>query len=241
MSLRDSDEVLVIRSCDGTEIARHTDVTEPTAAAVDHGQMFVSSFDTGAVHRGDEGVIFRDTWFLQEPVAMGWHEEVLWVLGRDGRHFVLLDADGTLLDLIGGPELDRTHDFVRASDDRLYVTTSWNAKTDGRIQVWDPYTRALVGDFGEDLELPIGIDEGPGGWLYVADWGRDRVERFTLDGTLDPSLSVEVAHPRGLAVTADGTIFVAGEEGVLVVPAGEDEATLVRAVRGAQSITVLDP
>ncbi len=240
VSQEDEDRILVVRACDGATIARHTDVTQPSAAAVGARSMFAASFSTGGVYRADEGEIFRDAWFLQEPVAMSWHEDVLWVLGRDGRHFVLLDADGTLLDLMGGPELDRTHDFVRASDDRLYVTTSWNAKTDGRVQVWDPATRGLVDDFGEALELPTGIDQGPDGRLYVADWGRDVIERFELDGTRDEAWSVAVERPRGLATWRDGTVFATAREGVIAVAPGETEPYLLAAATGARSITVVD-
>lgn len=240
VSLQDADRITVVRACDGTTVARHTDVTQPSAVAVASGSMFASSFSTGGVYRADEGEIFRDTWFLQEPVAMGFHEDVLWVLGRDVRHFVLLDQDGTLLDLIGGPALDRTHDFVRASDDRLYVTTSWNGKTDGRIQVWDPATRGLVDDFGETLELPTGIDEGPDGLLYVADWGRDRLQRFTRDGVRDPDWEVAIDGPRGLAAWGDGTLYVAATGGVYGVHPADPEPFLVAEVADPRSITVID-
>ncbi|MEZ4335895.1 MAG: hypothetical protein R3B82_04645 [Sandaracinaceae bacterium] len=240
VSLQDEDRITVVRACDGTTVARHADVTQPSAAAVASGSIFATSFATGGVYRADEGEIFRDTWFLQEPVAMSWHDDVLWVLGRDGRHFVLLDADGTLLDLVGGAALDRTHDFVRANDDRLYVTTSWNAKTDGRIQVWDPGTRGLVDDFGEALELPVGIDEGPDGLLYVADWGRDRLERFSTDGARDASWEVAIDAPLGLAAWRDGTIYVAARGGVFAVHPSDPEPTLVFEAADARSITVVD-
>lgn len=209
VSDRAAHQTVELDACDGTAIWRHTSVTQPSASIRNpQGRLFVTSFDTGGVYCGEAEPLYRSSWFLQEPVAIHWRAGALWVLGRDTRHFAVVSERGVLLDTVGGPELEHSHDFVWASDDLLYVTTSWNGDTDGRIQVWDPGARALVADFGPELGLPVGIDEGPDGRLYVADWQENRVVRFERDGVPDPGFEVAVEAPTGLAVAPGGTVFV---------------------------------
>jgi len=209
VSDRGANLTVELDACDGREVWRHADVTRPSAA-VRHpdGRLFVTSFATGGVYCGEAEPFYRNSWYLQEPVAMRWRDGRLWVLGRDTRHFAVLSERGVLLDVVGGSDLEHAHDFVWASDDRLYVTTSWNGDTDGRVQVWDPVARALVDDFGPELGLPTGIDEGPDGWLYVADWQEDRVVRFDRAGVRDAAFELALEAPLGLAVAPGGTLFV---------------------------------
>jgi len=85
--------------------------------------------------------------------------------------------------------------------------------------------RLVFGSPGQEpgqLQFPRGIEVGPDGYVYVADTGNHRVQKFTADGQFVASfgslstLEMEARGiPRGflepwdVAVAADGTIYVA--------------------------------
>ncbi len=61
------------------------------------------------------------------------------------------------------------------------------------------------------------------GTLYVAEWGNNRLRRVTPDGVIDTVPGTSTARggfPRAVAVTADGTAYLATEAGLLRVGAG---------------------
>jgi len=125
------------------------------------------------------------------------------------------------------------------SDYRLYVRRDvaaqmWDLSTTGPREIGptDPYAegwrelaaRLVFGSEGSapgQLQGPRGIEVGPDGFVYIADSGNHRVQKFTTDGEFvaawgGPStIETEAGVPRGfnepwdVAVAPDGTIYVA--------------------------------
>ena len=66
-----------------------------------------------------------------------------------------------------------------------------------------------------ELELPWGITVAPSGDVYVADWGNDRIQRFTPAGDFVAAYGErgqgegQFRRPSGVAVDEDGFIYVA--------------------------------
>jgi uncharacterized protein (TIGR03663 family) len=125
------------------------------------------------------------------------------------------------------------------SDYRLYIRRDvaaqiWDLSTTGPREIGpiDPYAegwqelaaRRVFGSPGSEpgqLQGPRGIKVGPDGFVYVADSGNHRVQKFTADGEpvaawgRHSTIEMEAGVPQGfnepwdVAVAADGTMFVA--------------------------------
>ena len=89
------------------------------------------------------------------------------------------------------------------------------------------------GQFG----LPWGLTVGPDGFLYVADWQNDRVQKLSLDGEYIRSFGRsgrgdgELHRPSGVAVDPEGYVYVSdwGNERVVIFDA---DGGLVQNIRG---------
>ncbi|MBL7064105.1 MAG: TIGR03663 family protein [Anaerolineae bacterium] len=125
------------------------------------------------------------------------------------------------------------------SEYRLYVRRDvaaqmWDLGTTGLVEIgptdpyadgWQELTARLV--FGSEgtgpgqLQNPRGIEVGPDGFVYVADSGNHRIQKFTADGEFvaawgqQSTIETEAGLPRGfnepwdVAVAFDGTMYVA--------------------------------
>src|SRR5712671_2216590 len=86
------------------------------------------------------------------------------------------------------------------------LVSSW----EGRSGRYDEGTGAYLGDFTtSSLVTNAGVEYGPDGKLYVAEWSANRVRRFFPDGTLDSSFSCAVTLPNHLTFDSAGTVYVA--------------------------------
>jgi DNA-binding beta-propeller fold protein YncE len=122
---------------------------------------------------------------------------------------------------------------------RLYVRRDvvaqmWDLGTIGLVEIgptdpyaegWQELTARLV--FGSEgaapgqFQNPRGIEVGPDGFVYVADSGNHRIQKFTADGEFvtawgqQSAIETEAGVPRGfnepwdVAVASDGAIYVA--------------------------------
>jgi sugar lactone lactonase YvrE len=125
------------------------------------------------------------------------------------------------------------------SEYRLYVrrdvaTQMWDLSTTGPVEIGpvDPYAegwqdlaaRQVFGSPGSEpvqFQSPHGIEVGPDGFIYVADSGNHRIQKWTAEGQFvaawgrQSTLETEGGIPQGfnepwdVAVAADGTIYVA--------------------------------
>ncbi|MGW3615107.1 MULTISPECIES: SMP-30/gluconolactonase/LRE family protein [unclassified Micromonospora] len=131
-------------------------------------------------------------------------------LGVSGRDIGTLDPhDGTfqpLLSLPGPPDL-ALNDAVCGRDGNLYVGSIDRTRAErAALYVVEPDLnhRILAGHVGASN----GVDTSPDGrLLYHADSFADTVTAYGPDGR--PVAAVRVAHPDGIAVDADGGVWVA--------------------------------
>ncbi len=118
------------------------------------------------------------------------------------------------------------------SSDELYVVGNNAAARRAKDGTWSTIAgQAQAGYSGDEilalnaeLNAPMGVAVGPGGSVYIADTGNNRVRRITLDshihtlagtgepgytGDGGPATMAELNGPSAVAVAADGTVFVA--------------------------------
>ena len=139
-------------------------------------------------------------------------------------------------------ELDGPSGIAVGANDTVYVSDSHNH----RVQRFTSsgVSLGVIGEPGDgdgQLDLPWGIAIAPsgqsGGDLYVADWGNDRVQRFTPNGEYVATYGSsgrgdgELRRPSGVAVDDAGRVYVAdwGNERVQVFDA---DGALVQKLRG---------
>jgi DNA-binding beta-propeller fold protein YncE len=185
---------------------------------------------------GNDAVYVADTWNhrIQKFTLDG---ELLDIFGQSGQ-----PAEGQPgLGLFFGPR-----DIVLLDDQRLLITDTGNH----RLQIMDTDGNFVeqVGNLGSQLgqfNEPVGIDEGPDGFLYLADTWNGRIQKFTSD--LLPVWEWEVDAWAGestnnkpyLAVDSAGRVYVSDPEGYRVLIFSADGAYLGRFGRYGPEITSL--
>ncbi|MCA9690777.1 MAG: hypothetical protein KC636_14310 [Myxococcales bacterium] len=158
----------------------------PSSVLVRGEVVYLARFGDGVIDRYDLatgaplGSLFRDTYWLEEPVELQALGDELLVLGNDSDNIVVLDAAGALVRQFGAPTMRAPHDFVVDARGRLLVTTE-AAPGEGKVQVWDPIAGALLTSFGASLVRAVGITLGDDGDILVADEGGDRIARFDAE------------------------------------------------------------
>jgi YD repeat-containing protein len=160
----------------------------------------------------------------------------------------------------GGPATDARfylpHTMAVAPDGSLYIADAGQHRVrridpDGIITtVAGTGSAGSSGDGGPatsaQLYSPIGVDLGPDGSLYIAEYYGHRIRRVTPDGIIQtvagtgiagfsgdggPATSAQINHPQGIAVAHDGTLFIAdmynhrirrvGPDGIIETMAGD--------------------
>ena len=106
------------------------------------------------------------------------------------------DSNGTYI----GRRQGGGYDIATAPDGSLYLATSNNtiSKLDNSLNIIGQF----VGSY-YNYAIAVGAD----GFLYVTNDGR--VDKFDANGTFISSFNGDFNYPKGLAVAADGTLFVA--------------------------------
>ena len=88
-----------------------------------------------------------------------------------------------------------------------------------------------------EFDLPWGITQDSEGFLYVADWRNDRIQKFTQDGEFVAKFGEsgdgegQFNRPSGLAVDSDGNMYVA-DWGNQRVQALDSDGNFIQALRG---------
>jgi DNA-binding beta-propeller fold protein YncE len=175
-------------------------------AVVDSGNARVERFDSDghfvSVWGGsgdDRGVTFTRTANGLGPTGITIDAAGLtWVADTWGHRIVALDANGAIVQTIGGETVDLENDPARVDEaggrffgpraiaitnDAIYVVDTGNE----RVQRFKPdgtFVDAFGGYGSEPGRLiePVGIAIGPEGNIYVADSGNARISIFTPDG-----------------------------------------------------------
>jgi sugar lactone lactonase YvrE len=213
-----------------------TGFDHPEGIAFDAGGALWAGGELGQVYRLDPGGA--------EPVEVARH-------GGETRGLAF-DADGTLivcnhllaavfrvtpdgrseaLDTVAaGRALRVPNAAAFGPDGSLYVSDSWRfPEPDGYVYRWPPGGGAPEIFHSGPFAYPNGLAvDGDGDWLYVVETAADAISRVPLGRPEGPVERVATGLPRmpdGLALDADGAIWVAGyaADAVARVDAGEVE------------------
>lgn len=158
------------------------------------------------------------------------------------------EPDGTVVTAWGAGDFTRPHGITIGPDDTVYCADDFGHVVraftpEGRL-LWTLGTPGTPSDtgatsldyrtirrVGPPFHYPTNLAVAPGGDLYISDgYGNARVHHFAPDGRLvrswgEPGEGPGQFHlPHGIAVDADGTVFVADRENSrlqLFSPAGD--------------------
>ncbi len=167
--------------------------------------------------------------------------------------------DGGSIRMVGGRDADgRPADGDMATADRLNITDlavdpngmlHMLHNEDGTMIVYrleQDGTLTVVAEFDEETGSPFGLAVDSDGRLYRADWSEHRVVRIDggdvttvagsgswsndfREGDGGDATDAVVADPTDVAVTEDGTVYIADQAGVRRVDAGGTITTLYEA------------
>jgi DNA-binding beta-propeller fold protein YncE len=136
------------------------------------------------------------------------------------------DANGVFLDVIAAPgsssppipagEVADPSSIAIAPSGDIYLTERYSNVND-RVSHFDELGN-IVGTWGDygtgngEFRTPKGIAVDSLGDVYVADYGNDRIQKFTSAGNLITSWTV--TNPTGIAVDGSDVVYVAGNNTV---------------------------
>ena len=235
-----------------TKLARAVAVSAAVACA-----LMLSSDEPAAAQPFSEGYVLVDTWTSREPSsqvprfarpqgmdvleaddpAAGGRAGV-YVVDGDARNLLLLDSSGAVVRRWAvDTAVPRPFD-VAVTTQRILVV----GRNTG--QVWDHDGRVL-----RTLSLPgvSGAAAGPGGHFYIArhtggSSGETQIVILSADGDVVETWSDDplvIVTPRGLDVTSEGRVYLAGDGAVYVFEDGHITGGL-RVPAAIESGTVLD-
>ncbi len=172
----------------------------------------------------------------------------VYVFHRGDQPVTVYDRDGNRLDAWGEGVIVHAHGITIGPDDSVYCTDDFNHTVrkftpDGQLLMTlgtsgrPSDTGATSIDFrtirhaGPPFYFPTNVALSPGGEIYVSDgYGNARVHRFSSSGELLASWGQpgtgpgEFRVPHGIAIAADGRVFVADRENSRIqifAPAGK--------------------
>jgi DNA-binding beta-propeller fold protein YncE len=168
------------------------------------------------------GIIEKQVLYRQPTSVLPLEDGSVWVVAYGSNELIRIDANGVIRQRQRGPVngFDRPYDIARGLDGRLYVSEYKG----NRVSIlnaeggWSGY----IGAKGRGDGMFVGpqnltIDES--GYLYVVDYGNQRVSKFDPDGQFILSFGKKTFSPIGLAfdgflsptgiAARDGRIYVA--------------------------------
>ena len=161
---------------------------------------------------------YEDYVLYRQPTAVLPQEDgSVWVVAYGSNEIVRIDVNGVVKDRKRGPlnGFDRPYDLVKGSGDRLYLSEYRGCRVSilNSRGEWQAY----IGSKGLGEGMFIGpqnlaVDED--GYLYVVDYGNQRISKFDPDGAFILSFGLKTAlfpgflSPTGIAVK-NGTIYAA--------------------------------
>jgi YD repeat-containing protein len=196
----------------------------------DSGNNRIAVFDESGSFLRNQGGFGVGNGLFNRPVAVDFDNRGYgWVIDANNNRVQGLAPDGTYYWKFGtAGSAPGQFDFtvpaglVANSSGRFWVVDAGN----GRIQKWETanyipdYTPALAASFGAEgsasssLSRPRDVDRGQNGDLWLADAGKNRIQRFTVandyvssTGTLGAGAGL-LNRPTALAFTGGGSFWV---------------------------------
>jgi DNA-binding beta-propeller fold protein YncE len=161
---------------------------------------------------------YQDNVLYRQPTAvLPADDGSAWVVAYGSNEIVRIGANGVIKDRKRGPinGFDRPYDLVRGAEGRLYVS-EYRA---GRVSILDGNGnwQGYIGSKGLGAGQFVGpqnmaVDED--GYLYVVDYGNQRISKFDPDGVFILSFGLKTPlfpgfrSPTGIAAK-NGTIYAA--------------------------------
>lgn len=205
----------------------------PSGLALDSsGNVYVVDLGNNRIQKFDSDGTFVDAWTFTDSGNLSWpmlydiliNESDLYVSDVNGReidHFNLTGVDQgtiTLSQGSGNGEFADPQGLAMTSDGKLVVVDAGNSRVQ-TIQTTGTYV-SQFGSFGGDdpgyFNMPMGIAYAPArNSLYVTEARNNRVQELGLDGTpindwgTQGYANGEFEYPQGIAVDADGNVYVA--------------------------------
>ena len=220
---RDGDRVL-IDDGEGRTVLVHEDtceLTRPASVVVGPDRdLFVATFSPSSVLAFDSqadfvGVFYADVAYLEEPVALAFQHDHLYVLGNDTRSMVVLDRAGGFVTEFGYPAMRDGHDFEFGPDGSLYVCTSPTSRADGLVQIWRDH--ALVGSFAppDEVELATSIAFDADGNALVSDFRYGTITSYNpATGERLAVMDQRFERPLNIEFSPNGALHVLDAQGV---------------------------
>jgi DNA-binding beta-propeller fold protein YncE len=141
-----------------------------------------------------------------------------WLVAFGSNEILHFDANFRLLEVLRGglPGFDRPYDVVEADDGTLYVSeygANRIARCNARGEKISTFGRS--GSSAGSLLGPQYMTLDRRGYLWVTDWGNERVARFSLDGAYVQSIT-GIQGPTGI-VALEERLYVSDKPGKRVL------------------------
>jgi len=162
--------------------------------------------------RYEENILYR-----QPTAVLPYSDGSVWVVAYGSNEIVRIDVNGVVKDRKRGPVngFDRPYDLVKGLGGRMYLSEYRG----GRVSILSPQGdwQGYIGSKGLGAGMFVGpqnmaVDED--GYLYVVDYGNQRISKFDPDGVFVLSFGLRSAlfpgfsSPTGIAAR-NGRIFAA--------------------------------
>ena len=194
---------------------------------------------------------YENNIFYKQPTSLLPHDDgSAWVVAYGSNEIVRIDVNGMIKDRKRGPlnGFDRPYDLVRGAGGRMYVTEYRG----GRVSILSPQGdwQGYIGSKGLGDGMFVGpqnIAADEDGYIYVVDFGNQRISKFDPDGVFVLSFGKKNAYfpgllsPTGIA-TRNGKIFIADSVAKKIYifdPNGNYLGLLVEGLSGPESLRFL--
>ena len=202
---------------------------KPFGLVARHGRLYVSDTVRRLVHVLDRAsgeyrqIGTEEPGRLSKPLGLAVDDSGrVYVCDSTTRRVLVYGSGGEYLTAVGGGEHLKRPSSVAVTPDgsRIYVLDTGGVDNkQHRIVVFDAEGRrvSVIGTRGAadgQFNLPLSLDRGPNGDLYVVDAGNFRVQTLSAGGAPLSSFGKpgrypgQFAHPKDVALDASGNIYV---------------------------------
>jgi len=194
---------------------------------------------------------FENNIFYRQPTAvLPHHDGTVWVVAYGSNEIVRIDVNGLIRERKRGPlnGFDRPYDMVKGAGGRMYLTEYRG----GRVSILSPQGdwQGYIGSKGIGQGMFVGpqnIAADEDGYLYIVDFGNQRISKFDPDGVFVLSFGRKNAYfpgllsPTGIAAR-NGKIYIAdsiAKKIYMFDPNGNYLGLLVEGLTGPESLRFL--